>query len=41
MRGRQIERAAVAAGQQRFLVGRRRLPDRPDRVDDVARAFSR
>ncbi len=37
MRGGEIERRAIAAGQQRFLVGAAAVPDRPDRVDDVLR----
>ncbi len=35
MRGREIERGAVTAGQQRFLVRPAAMPHRTDRVDDV------
>ena len=37
MRGGEIERAAVAARQQRFLIRSAAVPDRADRMDDVLR----
>ena len=37
MRGREIERGAIAGGEQRILVRSAALPHRADRVDDVLR----